>query len=394
MNRSNAGRVLIAAYEYHPVSVGAEARSSFEIVRSLRALGRRIVVLAPRTPNVPAAYGLVKVSRRETVYGGLATLTHYPEFLLGSASAARRLQARVNVCHQVSPMTFRFPSALASLDVPFVWGPVGGSIPYPPGFEKYGDDLSAVNMLRRLDFPRLRLDPLMRRTIGRAARIVVTSSHSAEFVPDRYRHKVVHIPDGMPPETVSAGPGQEQPYVFSSGRLIPYKAMDLLIHAFYRVNLRTSGAVRLVITGHGPERPKLEALIGQLGLSAVVDLVGAVPRAVNKELMRNSLCCVFPSLREAFGHVNLEAMGAWKPVVVTDWGGPRDIVVDGVTGFKVLGRNPSEHSELIADALLRLLDDGALRQRMGAAGAARVLASYSWSMLGNRYDGLYRELGA
>lgn len=63
--------------------------------------------------------------------------------------------------------------------------------------------------------------------------------------------------------------------------------------------------------------------------------------------MSQSLFCAFPTLREAFGHVNLEAMTAWKHVVATDWGA-KDLIVDGVTEFKVLGRSPEQYIETLA----------------------------------------------
>jgi glycosyltransferase involved in cell wall biosynthesis len=132
-------------------------------------------------------------------------------------------------------------------------------------------------------------------------------------------------------------------------------------------------------------------LIASLGLGERVQLLGRISREENHRLMSQSLFCVFPALREAFGHVNLEAMAAWKPVIATDWGGPRDLIVDGVTGFKVLGRSPAEHVEAIAVAIGRLIDDEPLRLRMGTAAAARVRHEFTWPQLAKKYDRLYRE---
>jgi len=108
--------------------------------------------------------------------------------------------------------------------------------------------------------------------------------------------------------------------------------------------------------------------------------------------MSRSLFCVFPALREAFGHVNLEAMAAWKPVIASDWGGPRDLIVDGVTGLKILGSHPRQHTELLASAMERLIGDSELRGRMGRAAVERVRAEYIWSRLAGRYSQLYGAL--
>jgi glycosyltransferase involved in cell wall biosynthesis len=196
------------------------------------------------------------------------------------------------------------------------------------------------------------------------------------------------IPEGIAENLILPGPPKEEPYIFSSGRLVEYKAMDLLIRAFAQV--RDLG-VKLVITGDGPKKMELRALIAALKLGERVRLLGHISREENHRLMSQSLFCVFPALREAFGHVNLEAMAAWKPVVATDWGGPRDLIVDGVTGLKILGRGPAEHTAAIADAIERLINDQQLRLRMGAAAVARVREEFTWPQLAKRYDRLYRE---
>jgi glycosyltransferase involved in cell wall biosynthesis len=226
-------------------------------------------------------------------------------------------------------------------------------------------------------------------TMRSADRIVVTTSMAAESIPERYRRKVMVIPEGIPESLLVSEPPGEECYIFSSGRLVDYKAMDLLIRAFARVR---HGAVRLIITGDGPNKTSLLALISKLGLQESVQMRGRVPRDENQRLMSRSLFCVFPAIREAFGHVNLEAMAAWKPVVVSDWGGPRDLVDNEVTGLKVLGRNPDEHIELLAAAIQRLLDDGEMRRRMGAAAFSRVRKAFTWRELAARYDSLYDEL--
>jgi glycosyltransferase involved in cell wall biosynthesis len=107
--------------------------------------------------------------------------------------------------------------------------------------------------------------------------------------------------------------------------------------------------------------------------------------------MSQSLFCVFPALREAFGHVNLEAMAAGKPVIATDWGGAKYLIVDGVTEFKVLGRNPEQHVDVLSGAIERLIGDPELRRRMGSAAAARVRDEFIWPKLAQEHDLLYRD---
>lgn len=386
--RSGMGRVLVSAHTYQPDGV-SEGFTAAQLVAAMRQLGHRVTVLTAALRRLTYGFGVLGIHCSTNTEIPYFSPVNYLEYSARSLLTLRRLRKRFALVHHVSPIVMRVPSVFGALGRPFIWGPIGGSVPYPPGFEDYGQHYSLVNALRLLDRPRLHLDPTMRLTMRSADRIVVTTSMGAELVPDAHRAKTVVIPEGIPESMVLPAPSKEEPYIFSSGRLLEYKAMDLLISAFARVRDR---GVKLIITGDGPKRAELSALIATLGLGERVQLVGRVSREENHRLMSQSLFCVFPALREAFGHINLEAMAAWKPVVATDWGGPKDLIVDSVTGFKVLGRNPQQHVDMLVSAIERLMDDSELRRRMGNAGAARVRDEFTWRRLADRYEQLYRAL--
>jgi glycosyltransferase involved in cell wall biosynthesis len=382
------GRVLVSAHTYQPEGV-SEGFTAAQLVAAMRQRGYRVTVLTAALPSLKYGFGVLGVHCSTNTEVAYFSPANYLEYSARSLLMMRRLRKRFALVHHVSPIVMRVPSFFGALGRPFIWGPVGGSVPYPPGFEGYGQRYSLVNALRLLDRPRLSLDPTLGMTMRSADRIVVTTSMGAELIPDAHRAKTVIIPEGIPESLVLAAPPKEEPYIFSSGRLIEYKATDLLIRAFARV--RDSG-VKLVITGDGPKKAELAALIATLRLGDRVRLLGRVSREENHRLMSQSLFCVFPALREAFGHVNLEAMAAWKPVVATDWGGPKDLIVDGVTGFKVLGRNPQQHIDMLVSAIERLIGDPELRRRMGIAAVARVRDEFVWRRLADRYERLYRAL--
>ena len=91
---------------------------------------------------------------------------------------------------------------------------------------------------------------------------------------------------------------------------------------------------------------------------------------------------------ESFGLINLEAMAASRPVVASFWGGPSDVVEDGVTGFLV---NPLQ-VDVMAGRIGRLLDDPERAAAMGAAGRARAERLFSMSAHVDAVERLYREL--
>jgi glycosyltransferase involved in cell wall biosynthesis len=381
------GRILVSSHVYQPQGV-SEGYTAAQLVAAMRQVGYRVTVLTANLRRLKYGFGVLGVHCMTDTEIAYFSPLNYLEYSARALLKVGRLRKRFALVHHVSPIVMRVPSLFGALGRPFIWGPIGGSVPYPPGFEGFGRPHHLVNALRQLDRPRLRWDPTLRLTMRSAARIVVTTSMGAELIPDVHRAKTVVIPEGIAESLILPAPPKEEPYIFSSGRLVEYKAMDLLIRAFAQV--RDLG-VKLVITGDGPQKVQLCALIEALKLGERVQLLGRVSREENHRLMSQSLFCVFPALREAFGHVNLEAMAAWKPVVATDWGGPKDLIVDGVTGLKVLGRGPAEHTAAIADAIERLIHDQPLRLRMGRAAAARAREEFTWPQLAKRYDLLYRE---
>ena len=108
--------------------------------------------------------------------------------------------------------------------------------------------------------------------------------------------------------------------------------------------------------------------------------------------MRNSLFCVFPALNEAFGHVNLEAMSMKKPIIVTDNGGPADIVEDGVTGFKIHSDSIAQYIDALTIKLNILHGDKNLRNEMAEKAYNRIQKLYSWESIGIKYIKIYNEI--
>jgi glycosyltransferase involved in cell wall biosynthesis len=106
-----------------------------------------------------------------------------------------------------------------------------------------------------------------------------------------------------------------------------------------------------------------------------VDLRGAVRRSELPALIRSSDVVVCLPWYEPFGIVPLEAMACGVPVVGTAVGGLLDTVVSGLTGRLV----PPHRPDLAAAAVNELLADDSLRAEAGAAGMARMQASYTWS---------------
>lgn len=125
-------------------------------------------------------------------------------------------------------------------------------------------------------------------------------------------------------------------------------------------------------------------LYRRAGLDAWVRFHGPAYGEAKLEFLRRATIFVLPTRFESFGIANLEAMAAGLPVLTTRTGAIPDYLVDGVHGLLV---DPGD-ADALARALRRLLDDAALRSRLGSAARERARA-YDWETLAGTLQAIY-----
>ena len=132
------------------------------------------------------------------------------------------------------------------------------------------------------------------------------------------------------------------------GRLAPVKDYQGLVRALAIVS--RSRDARLVILGEGPERPRLESLVGELGLGERVALPGFRPNPYN--YMARAALFVLSSLSEALPTALIEALALGTPVVATNCkSGPKEVLQEGRYGSLVPVGDPAALAEAISAAL-------------------------------------------
>lgn len=124
----------------------------------------------------------------------------------------------------------------------------------------------------------------------------------------------------------------------------------------------------------------------ELGLDAAVRITGFVPDVA--AVMAACSVVVCPSVREPFGLVVVEAMAAGAAVVVSDSGGPAEIVEDERSGLHFRTGDPVS----LAQAVLRLLGERGLREQLAAAGRTRVAVRYARAHYARTMESLYASL--
>jgi len=171
------------------------------------------------------------------------------------------------------------------------------------------------------------------------------------------------------------------------GNIRTPKAYDVLLDTAARVLERAPNAFFAVI-GEGSES-QLAPLLEQcrrLGIEARFRFLGF--KKSTAALFRNFDIFVSSSRSEGLSLSFLEAMATGRPIVATRSGGPQEVILDGVNGLLV----PTEDAPALADALLRVVQDRQLRERLGLAARERVVEAFSLQATIAKYQALYDRL--
>jgi glycosyltransferase involved in cell wall biosynthesis len=175
------------------------------------------------------------------------------------------------------------------------------------------------------------------------------------------------------------------PIVGNVAALVPHKGQRHLVEAAALV-VRQVPDARFVIAGEGELRDALERQVREHHLEKHVFLAGFRPDVLS--LHKAFDIFVMSSVTEGLGTSVLDAMAAGKPVVGTTAGGIPESVVDGETGLLV---PPRDHQRM-AEVIVTLLKDPALRTRMGEAGRARAQARFSAERMVQNTLRVYRRV--
>lgn len=160
------------------------------------------------------------------------------------------------------------------------------------------------------------------------------------------------------------------PIVGNVAALVPHKGQRHLVDAAALV-VRQVPDARFVLAGEGELRGSLEQHIKHLNLEKHVLLAGFRPDILSVHKAFDIF--VMSSVTEGLGTSLLDAMACGRPIVATTAGGIPEVVQDGVTGYLV----PPRDQQAMADAIVKLLKNEALRKRMGAAGLSLAHARFS-----------------
>jgi glycosyltransferase involved in cell wall biosynthesis len=227
----------------------------------------------------------------------------------------------------------------------------------------------------------------IRHTLEASSVVIALSEGWAVFVHEfAPRAKVAVVPNAVPLPAHAVTGSEEPGRVLFLGRLEAAKGVFELLAAGA---LLAPGypRLKLVFGGEG-DAAALQRRAEELGIGEHVECLGWVgPQQRDAELARAAVFCL-PSHAEGLPMSMLEAMAAARAVLVTRVGGIPETVRDGDNGVLV----PARDEDALAAALARLLDDGALRLRLGQRARATIARDYSTEVVCGQLSAIYREL--
>jgi glycosyltransferase involved in cell wall biosynthesis len=206
--------------------------------------------------------------------------------------------------------------------------------------------------------------------------------------------QIVRISNGVDTEQfrpASTPPARFERLITCVARLEYPKGVDVLLHAWGRMMHETPAwpeqvQPRLRIVGEGIFRPHLERIIAELHIQESVELPGR--RLDIVELLQQSWGFVLPSRWEGMPNALLEAMACGLPCVATRVSGSEDIIQHEINGLLVEPEQPAE----MANALRRIIEDRALRLRLGQAARHTIVSEYRIEAVAERCLQLYHHL--
>jgi phosphatidylinositol alpha-1,6-mannosyltransferase len=263
----------------------------------------------------------------------------------------------------------------------------------------HGEELNFANKSRELHW--------MMRRVYRNSRFLIANSHNtACLLRDDWsipanRVYVLHPgvdtaryhPTGHDSEVRRRLGWGDRPVILTVGRLQERKGHEQIVRALPVIRQQVP-EVLYAIVGAGDQHARLKQITAELALEDCVTFHGEIDN--NEVLSAYQQCDVFALPNrivhgdfEGFGIVLLEAQACGKPVVTGDSGGTVEAVHAPHSGRIVRAQHPEE----LAETLIELLSDAALRERMGQAGRRWVVENFDWNQLVAQAAGLFAQVG-
>lgn len=312
---------------------------------------------------------------------------YYRRWHQQALALAQRLHCQVgfDLAHQLTMVGFREPGYLWQLDVPFVWGPVGGLGPFPwrflPQLGAYGAAYYLGYNLYNAVQTRWMARPQQAARRAGVGLLMATPDNQRAALKHWGCASTVMAEVGVPREPLTEVAGRqagEALRIVWTGLHIPRKALNLGLQVLAALQTVAADGPgwELHVLGEGPRTKAWQAQAAQLGIGGQCCFHGWLPREQALAVMAAAHVMLITSLRDLTSTVTIEAMALGLPIVCLDHCGFAH-AVDASCGIKVAVTTPAEAVAGLGAAIGQLLRDEPRRQHL-ARGALLRAQSFAW----------------
>lgn len=379
-------RIIFFNYEYPPLGGGA-ANATANILREYAKLEKLQVDLV--TSSIDQKYHLEKIGENIMIHrlpiGKNESNLHFQsqkDLLLYSWRAywfSRSLcrEQKYDLTHSFFTVPCGFISMLLKWEfrLPYIASLRGSDVP------GYSDRFPLIYTF---------LKPLFALIWQQAAAVISNSRGLKELaLKTNLQQKIgviyngIDIEDFRPDENAI----NQENFVITPGasRITDRKGLNYLIEAV-AILAKKYPQIKLKIMGDGNARENLEKLVLEFGIENNAEFLGRISREETTPRYQEASVFVLPSLNEGMSNAMLEALASGLPIVATDTGGTAELVTDGENGYIIKMKDATD----IAEKIEKLINDPALRKKMGAASRARA-EKMSWQKVAEEYYNLYKK---
>lgn len=324
-------------------------------------------------------------------------------FAKQSLRVARELHQtqQFDLVQHITFATWRVPSPLWQLGIPFIFGPIGGNEQFPFRFFPILSPAGAAfELLRKTSNLVSRFSPRVRKGLKEAAHIFAATTETEQLVKS-IRGSGEGISRLLPgfysassvaafSRFVSGKNLQGALRLFASGNLGGHKNLGLALEALRRVK-QHGVKFQFYLGANGPEIPHLKKLVARLELEKEVYFGDTMSREDYQRELGRTHVYLLPSLRESVGLTMMEAMLAGCVPIVADCGGPNFIVTTDC-GYKIAVSNPNRMAEEIVDVIFTIDRDRKIIAEKGALASKRIAEHFTEDNYRRTVNAVYGSL--
>jgi glycosyltransferase involved in cell wall biosynthesis len=408
-------KILLSAIACHPrrgseSGVGWRAAAALSKKHTVHVLtsrgeqeGIELALATGAYPNLSFTFfGTDAPYHENRLIARLQSWQRYVHWTRQSLNVSRELAAQqhFDLAHHVTYSSWRVPSPLWQLDLPFVWGPVGGAAAYPLNFlGKLALRSAVFEVARELSNIHASYSTPLTECVCNSDAVVTSNKETFDkLLALRGRSDGMHLlfPTFFTDQQIAmfrCDPEDKPPAdpirFFAGGSIIGSKGLIFALEAL-TVAAQRGINWRLVVGGYGPEIPFLEQKARSWGIRERIDFHTGFAGVEYVNKLKESHAFILPSFRENAGITMLEAMLAGCVPVIVDASAQAGVVTDRC-GFKIPVGTAANISEGLANAVSILARQPQQRIEMGCAASALVATSFREDSYVSRINKVYAD---